>query len=442
MNDERKKMLIGAFVLMGGVLLMVLIVLFGGVPTLFQSHNRYTVSLSNAEGVGPGTPVRRSGVRIGTVDTIELDDATGKVKVGILIDKKYTIWDDLEPVLSRGLLGETSIAFMPKEAARAASRPAPVEKPQQRGVEARLVSMQAPTVLTAAPEPPKKAVDPGTEIPGRVPTNPQRLLDELSGVLPATNAALIELGKAAESFNRIAPQFDAAVGEIGALARDTRQTIPDLKRTNDELQVAAKNWGNLAERLNVLVRTNEEKITKTLEDIDDVAQRMSKALSDENLRNFEAIMKNTRTASERFPSIAGNADEMLKEARPAARRLDETLREAQSSMADVRKLTQPLGTSSERISRNLEEGSERFNRVMADVESLMQVINRKDGTVQRLISDPSLYNNINELVCQFGHLMPTVERMLKDLEVFTDKIARHPESLGVGGAVRPSSGIK
>jgi phospholipid/cholesterol/gamma-HCH transport system substrate-binding protein len=38
--------------------------------------------------------------------------------------------------------------------------------------------------------------------------------------------------------------------------------------------------------------------------------------------------------------------------------------------------------------------------------------------------------------------MPRLERILKDLETFSDKLARHPELLGVRGAVRPSEGLK
>ena len=39
-------------------------------------------------------------------------------------------------------------------------------------------------------------------------------------------------------------------------------------------------------------------------------------------------------------------------------------------------------------------------------------------------------------------IMPRLDRILRDFEVFADKIARHPESIGVGGAVRPSAGLK
>lgn len=409
MNPRRMRAAIGAFVALGLALLAVLVVLFGGVPTLFTPHYRYTVVLPNAPGVGNGTPVRRSGVRIGQVDTVELDNETGKVRVGILVRTKYTLHADEEPVLNRGLLGDTTIDFMPKP---------PNGKPAHLEVE------------------------PGAELAGRVPPDPQTLLNQATEVLPTTQQALIELGKAADNFNRIAPDLAAATREVGALSRDARDLMPELRRTNDELQVTVKNWGAVGERLNVFLRTNEDKIVKTLDDIDDTVVRIGRAFSDENLRNWNSILKNTQTASERFPRMAENGDELLREARPTLKRLDDTLKDAQMSMGDLRKLTQPWGTSSERINRNLDEGTERFNKVMADVQALMQVINTHDGTAQRLIADPSLYNNLNDIVCQVSKMMPRLERALKDLEVFTDKIARHPESLGVGGAVRPSSGIK
>jgi phospholipid/cholesterol/gamma-HCH transport system substrate-binding protein len=39
-------------------------------------------------------------------------------------------------------------------------------------------------------------------------------------------------------------------------------------------------------------------------------------------------------------------------------------------------------------------------------------------------------------------VLPRVDRIMRDVEVFADKIARHPESIGIGGAVRPSAGLK
>jgi phospholipid/cholesterol/gamma-HCH transport system substrate-binding protein len=38
--------------------------------------------------------------------------------------------------------------------------------------------------------------------------------------------------------------------------------------------------------------------------------------------------------------------------------------------------------------------------------------------------------------------LPRLDRALRDVEIFADKLARHPELLGIGGAIRPSSGVK
>lgn len=60
----------------------------------------------------------------------------------------------------------------------------------------------------------------------------------------------------------------------------------------------------------------------------------------------------------------------------------------------------------------------------------------------KIVTDPSLFNNLNEMTATFVKLMPRLDRILKDAEVFADKIARHPESLGVGGAIHRDSGLK
>src|SRR5262249_51117438 len=153
-------------------------------------------------------------------------------------------------------------------------------------------------------------------------------------------------------------------------------------------------------------------------------------------------LKNTATSSERFPSIASNADELMKEGRQTLRHMEGTLREADAVLQNMRKATQSLGDRGDSLLKNDDEAADRLNKTIADLQALLQVINQRDGTVQRLIADPSLYNNLNDIACQVDKMMPRVERALHDLEIFADKLARHPESIGLGGAVRPSTGIK
>ena len=83
----------------------------------------------------------------------------------------------------------------------------------------------------------------------------------------------------------------------------------------------------------------------------------------------------------------------------------------------------------------------KLNRLLAEYSGLSRVLDQ-DGTVQRMLKDPSLYNNLNDAACLLLRGVPRIERILKDMETFSDKLARHPELLGVRGAVRPSEGLK
>ena len=94
------------------------------------------------------------------------------------------------------------------------------------------------------------------------------------------------------------------------------------------------------------------------------------------------------------------------------------------------------------IVRNLDESLDKVNKTLGDIRELVRAVGSADGTVNKLLTDASLYNRIDNTIAMVGQLIPRLDRILKDFETFADKIARHPESLGVGGVVRPGSGLK
>src|SRR4051794_24896359 len=89
MAERRLKLRLGVFVGATLVALAGLVVLFGRAPDLFSRKARYTVTFSEAPGVAVGTPIRKSGIRIGEVTTLDLDPETGLVMVGIAVEKKF-----------------------------------------------------------------------------------------------------------------------------------------------------------------------------------------------------------------------------------------------------------------------------------------------------------------------------------------------------------------
>src|SRR5262249_3176209 len=118
MNDRDVKFRVGVFLLGALIMLVMLVAFFSGMPSFFKQQTSYSVLFSDAPGIAPGTPVRRSGVRIGEVTALHLDDATGQVRVHIAVEKPYTLHRDEIPTIVTGFLGgDATIDLLPLKAA-------------------------------------------------------------------------------------------------------------------------------------------------------------------------------------------------------------------------------------------------------------------------------------------------------------------------------------
>ncbi len=503
MNERRMRLGIGLFVVLAGVLLAAMVVMFGSAPTLFKRTKTYTVRFSDAPGVSPGTPVRRSGVRIGTVREVELDDERGIVRVKVAIDPPHTLRNNEVPTLVVGLLGsDASIDFIPKPTEDGAPLDRGLVEPGSELVGIRAVNVG--TLLSRASEvvpttqetlnDMRKSMQRLEKLAARIekltPVAEEtmreytKLAKQAQKTLPAIEKTNNEFGELARSARQTLPELQRTNEEVrelsrsvretvpelretnkqvGGLAKDARAALPDLQRTNEEVRelarsvretvptvrattedvgAAARRMTSLAETLDVLVQENRKMVVDTLKSVNEASGRANRALNDENLKNLQATLINLRSASEAMPSLTKNTDETMKEARVTVRRLNETLPKIDALVTDLQRIARPVGDRSDRISKNLDESLEKLNAVLGDARALMSSIDRANGTFRRLLTDPSVYNNLDAAVAGLPRMVPRLERILKDFETFADKLARHPELLGVRGAVAPGSGLK
>jgi phospholipid/cholesterol/gamma-HCH transport system substrate-binding protein len=433
MTNRQLRWSLGIFTVIALTLLAILILLFGSLPTLFKRTNSYTVRFTDAPGLRPGSPVRRSGVRIGEVTDITLREKDGEVYVyaGIKVEQSYTVRHSELPTLVVTILGtDASVDFFPK----------PAPPPGQQ--------------LDSTPYPP------GSEIEGYTPVTVSALLSRASEVVPTTQETLNDMRKSIKRLEETVPLMEQTMREYRDLGRSLNRDFPDLAKsvrgTSEDVGATAREYRRLGENLNVLLLGNQDKIIKALDNLNLVLERVTQALSDANIKNVTeiiknlrdastqapAIVKNTREASDHLPSMATNLDELLKEARQMVPQVQRTLTRAESALADLQKTSQLFGERGPTIAKNLDESLDKLNRVMTDVRELMRVIGQSDGTLNRILKDPSLYNNLDQATCAIAKMLPRLDRILKDLETFADKLARHPELIGAGGAIKGSDGLK
>jgi phospholipid/cholesterol/gamma-HCH transport system substrate-binding protein len=454
MTQESMRFRLGIFVLAALVLLGFMVIMFGSYPSfLFKKPNSYTILFSDAAGVDNGTPVRRSGIHIGEVTKVELDNETGMVRVTIAIDPRYTIYQDETPVLSHSVLGgDTTIDFVPNN---------PTSGSATSSVNVQLAQVGREPVADNPPGSKEHVpVPPGTELRGK---SQQDLVASLSQTLPAATAALDRLSKSIEKVDRILPAAEESMKEFNNLSKDTRVFIgelrntnkelngiakdvhgmvPDVKRTNDEMYVAARNFGKLSERLDVLVQANQDKMERILDQISDDLNRVAAVLSEENRKNVATILRNVKSGSDHLDELARGSEELLRESQKVVKRLDGTVQRADDVFRNLQTATKPIADHSDSTMRNLDEGSAKFNKSMTDLQALISSFTTGNGTLGKLLNDPSLYNHLDEAAGQANKVMSQIQYVIKDLGVFADKLARHPEVIGVKGAVEKNTGIK
>ena len=148
--------------------------LFGGLPRFYTSVNHYTVLLTTAPASVPAPPVRRSGVKIGQVSKVDLDDETGQVRVEIEVFKQYTIRRNRPPILRHTVLGDASIDFRCHRRSRYLPRRPPTsDAPPRSGATSRArndelaAAEEATLPMIAQVPPPKPALHP---VPPTVPS--------------------------------------------------------------------------------------------------------------------------------------------------------------------------------------------------------------------------------------------------------------------------------
>jgi phospholipid/cholesterol/gamma-HCH transport system substrate-binding protein len=459
MATRRQQVGLGLFVLLAIGSFVGFGLFFSNRADLLTARDNYPTVFEDARGLGVGTPIRRSGVRIGQVTDLQLND-DGTVTATLTIDRRFPPRADEEPTITRGLIsGDSTIDLLPR--------------------------------LPIDPKADRSPLPAGTKIIGKSPVDPRIFVNQAADVLPTAQSSLDAIRKSVQRLEKLEPQFEQALETIVALAIAAREFVPEFRRTNDQfqkllmtiddarpelkrtntdLQVLLTNASRAAEQINVLVASNQKALTEGISQLTDVLTNVNAVLGKQNQDNFAAALKNLREVSDDLRPLAKElagiskdvskivkdvdgvvndvggvvkeSELFVKDGRELVQRLQTTAKNLDGAITDVRKISGPLADSVPQLARNLQSVSEQANALLLDGRELLRVVARGDGTVQKLLSDPTLYANLNNLIASISRLGPSLERTLRDVEVFADKIARHPEILGVRGAVVPSAGIK
>lgn len=226
-----------------------------------------------------------------------------------------------------------------------------------------------------------------------------------------------------------------------ALQRATN-LVPTADRTLTDFQDTARQWTQVGNSANRLLDDNRERVdaivVQTQESLERLAQtldRVNNVLSAEAQENLHLTLKNLRESSE-------DLKPMIEASRKTIDQISNTTQKLDEIAINLQQATKPLAERSESTVRNLDESAASLNLLLADLRVLSNRLNTQDGSLQRLISDASLYQKLDDAAFLLVRNLGELEKVLADARVFADKIARHPGEIGVQGVLTKDSGLK
>jgi phospholipid/cholesterol/gamma-HCH transport system substrate-binding protein len=372
MNERVVQFRVGVMVLATVFITAILIALFDGFPALVERPYTLYLRFNDAPGVSSGTPVTKSGIRIGRVTDVRFAEDVHPGESGVIvtvhIDANRKIHRDEEPQLKRALLGvggDTTIEFVRR----------------RKTARAGIVTVKDGN----------EDIPPGSMIQGQAAEDP----------------------------------FSA----IGNLEGNLGSTMQSLARTSDEI-------GMLARRVNDLIQNNDEQLIRIVSKTETALDNISAAAGNANsLLGDPAIQQNIRKVAQDLPQTIAQIN-------MAINSMQQTFEAADRNLRNFEGLTKPLGERGPQLVANIENAMQKINNVAENLADLTAAINSSDGTIGRLINDKALYEQLTQTLAGVNCMIKDLKPIVDNAKVLTDKLARHPETLGLRGAIKPSSGIK
>lgn len=209
-----------------------------------------------------------------------------------------------------------------------------------------------------------------------------------------------------------------------------------LTETMDSFAATSAEWQNVGKNINGLVETNRGNLDVV---IDEAA---------ESLHQFTVTMRvaNKTLADpqnqENLRRTLAALPQMMEDTRVTIQSIRSAVVKADASLANLSEVTAPLAKRSNSIVTKLDSSVGNLEMLLGELNTFAKAVNRENGTLNLLATDPQLYRNLDQSAAALQTLMKNLEPAVRDLRVFSDKVARHPELIGVGGALKGSSGLK
>jgi phospholipid/cholesterol/gamma-HCH transport system substrate-binding protein len=216
---------------------------------------------------------------------------------------------------------------------------------------------------------------------------------------------------------------------IARVEHKTNEAMASFTATSEEWRTVGKNINNLSDTHRGNIDQVIEEAAESLHQFTVTMRSLNKTVADPEAQ------ENLRVTLAALPK-------MMEETRQTIQGIRTAVVKADLALGNLTEVTAPLAKRSDAIATRLDNSMTSLETLLGELAVFSKAINSDNGSLSLLTKDPQFYRNLEQTAASMALIMRNIEPMIKDLRIFADKIARHPEKVGVGGALKGDSGLK
>ena len=227
---------------------------------------------------------------------------------------------------------------------------------------------------------------------------------------------------------------------VGAVSRDPFEVFatlePKMGVALDSLTEASAAVTKLSGNLDRLMLGEDDTFEKMVRKTESALDAFSQAMA-----NINDVMGDPNARAKLKETLNGLPD-VLADLRTTVKGIGTTVDSADRNLRNLEGLTKPLGERGEGMVAQVNQTIGRLDEVLQQAAAFTRALNESQGTLGKLVRDPKVYDDLAQAAANVNGLTRELRPIVNDVRVFADKIARHPEQLGVRGALDRRPGLK
>lgn len=210
----------------------------------------------------------------------------------------------------------------------------------------------------------------------------------------------------------------------------------DLKTVIDSVSKTSKDLDQVVLRVNEILGANQSKIGQTINKASDTLDSIKTTMDAAHRFIDDPVL------AEKLKLALGDMPKLVQETRHAVGTAEHTFEVASKSLETLDGFTSMLREEGKPMFQRMDHVVDNLSELTGQLNTFSANLNSDRGTVGRLVRSPELYERLDRTLYDVNCLVRDARPIIDNARVFSDKIARHPESLGVRGVLERNPGIK